>query len=174
MKKRYSNYTPLNHPVLKISVIGGSSCDAKTYKIAYQVGVRIAKSRAVLVCGGLGGVMEAACRGAKDGGGVTIGILPGEDENSANKYVDIKIPTGLGYARNVLVVKTGHAIIAVNGSYGTLSELAYCLTYGKPVVGINTWNLENCHNGKGNKPDICTAGSPEEAVKMAIEKAAAI
>ncbi len=86
--------------------------------------------------------MEACCKGAKDAGGLTIGILPADDENLANKYVDIKIPTGMGYARNVLVVKTGHAIIAIDGSFGTLSEIGYAMSYNKPLIGLNTWQVK--------------------------------
>jgi uncharacterized protein (TIGR00725 family) len=164
----------LNLPAIKISVIGGSQCDSDVYEAAYRVGREIARNNALLVCGGLGGVMEAACRGAKDTGGITIGILPGEDENSANSYVDIKIPTGLGYARNVLVVKTGQAIIAVDGSTGTLSEIAYALTYEKPLIGLRTWNLGACCDSSGRKIKILTADSPEAAVRIAISKSKVI
>ncbi len=160
-----------NKFLIKISVIGGSLCDQEIFKAAYEVGREIARNNAILVCGGLGGVMEAACKGAKESGGITIGILPGEDENSANIYVDIKIPTGLGYARNVLVVKAGDAIIAVDGSTGTLSEIAYALTYQKPIIGLNTWNLEACCDSSGEKIKILTASTPEKAVGMAITKA---
>ena len=157
-------------PIIKISVIGGNQCDSEIYRLAYEVGREIALNDALLVCGGLGGVMEAACKGAKDAGGTTIGILPGEDENSANAYVDIKIPTGLGYARNVLVVKTGHAVIAVDGSTGTLSEIAYALTYQKPIIGLHTWGLEACHDSSGEKMKILTADTPKKAASMAISK----
>jgi uncharacterized protein (TIGR00725 family) len=95
----------------------------------------------VLVCGGLGGVMEAACRGAKDAGGTTIGILPGADRAAANPFVDVAIATGLGEARNALVVRAADAAIAVGGGYGTLSEIALALKAGKPVVGIGTWDI---------------------------------
>ena len=170
MKNHDIKSSVLNYPLIKISVIGGSQCGKEVSGQAYGVGKEIARNNALLVCGGLGGVMEAACRGAKDAGGITIGILPGEDESSANRYVDIKIPTGLGYARNVLVVKTGHAIIAIDGSTGTLSEIAYALTYGKPIIGLLTWNLETCCNSSGKKLNIISADSPEAAVKIAISK----
>ncbi len=160
----------LDFPVLKISVIGGNQCNTEVSRLAYEVGKEIANNRALLVCGGLGGVMEAACKGAKEAGGITIGILPGEDEKSANSYVDIKIPTGLGYARNVLVVKTGHAVIAIDGSTGTLSEIAHALNYNKPVIGLFTWNLEKCYDSTGKPLKILSADSPDAAVQMAISK----
>jgi uncharacterized protein (TIGR00725 family) len=96
----------------------------------------------VVVCGGLGGVMEAACRGAKDAGGTTVGILPGSDRAAANPFVDVAIPTGLGEARNALVVRAADALIAVGGGYGTLSEIALALKAGKPVVGVGTWDID--------------------------------
>jgi uncharacterized protein (TIGR00725 family) len=96
----------------------------------------------VLVCGGLGGVMEAACRGARDGGGATLGILPGADRRQANRFVDVAVPTGLGEARNALVVRASDALIAVGGAYGTLSEIAFALKAGKPVVGLGSWEIE--------------------------------
>ena len=160
----------MKYPAIKISVIGGSLCGQDVFNTAYAVGEQIARNDAILVCGGLGGVMEAACKGAKEAGGITIGILPGEDEKTANRYVDIKIPTGLGYARNVLVVKAGHAIIAVVGSSGTLSEIAYALTYKKPIIGLQTWNLEKCFDGSGNNLKIMTADSAESAVSLAISR----
>jgi len=184
----------IDRNTIKISVIGGNQCSAEVFKTAYEVGRAIAKNNAVLVCGGLTGVMEAACRGAKEAGGITIGILPGDDANSANKYVDIIIPTGMGYARNVLVVKTGHSVIAVDGSFGTLSEIAYALSFGIPVVGLKTWKLEPyCvkaaeeeaaeaptaptaaaaeeEEEEEERQKIIPAKNPEEAVGIAIKKA---
>ncbi|MBC7332990.1 MAG: TIGR00725 family protein [Actinobacteria bacterium] len=158
-----------NRKIIKISVIGGSSCDQNIYEVAYQVGRNIAINNAILICGGMGGVMEAACKGAKDEGGITIGILPSEDEDTANQYVDIKIPTGLGYTRNTLVVKAGHAVIAINGGFGTLSEIGFALIYNKPLIGLYTWELNSCSNEY--IPDIVRASSPEEAVNIAIAKA---
>lgn len=119
-----------------------------------------------MVCGGLGGVMEAACRGASSGGGLTIGILPGENRRAANSYVQIPIVTGIGYARNVAVVKSAQAVIAVGGSYGTLSEIGHALQSGIPVVGLGTWSLSK--NGKMNG-SIVSAQNPAEAVDMALE-----
>lgn len=159
----------INDKTIKISVIGGSRCDASVFNIAYEVGKGIAKNNAILICGGLTGVMEACCKGAKEAGGITIGILPTDDESTANKYVDIKLPTGLGYARNILVVKAGHAVIAIDGSFGTLSEIAYALTYKKPLIGLKTWEL-NPHS-KEYIPNIINANSAEEAVRLAIKEA---
>jgi uncharacterized protein (TIGR00725 family) len=157
--------------IIKISVIGGSSCEIEVFDQAYEIGKEIAKNKAILVCGGLSGVMEACCKGAKDAGGLTIGILPADDENLANKYVDIKIPTGMGYARNVLVVKTGHAIIAIDGSFGTLSEIGYAMSYNKPLIGLNTWKVKPYCDDTEHEPKIIYTASPQEAVKIAIEKA---
>ena len=109
--------------------------------MAEQVGRALAERNAIVVCGGLGGVMASACRGAKSAGGTTIGILPGSDPGEANEWVDIPICTGLGYARNVVVVKSGRAVISVGGAYGTLSEIAHALSYDIPVIGLDTWGL---------------------------------
>src|SRR5690606_6176989 len=108
---------------------------------AEAVGRGIARAGATLVCGGLGGVMEAACRGARAEGGLTVGILPGGDPSDANPYVEIPICTGMGYARNIIVVKSGHAVIAIDGAYGTLSEIGHALGEGLPVIGLDTWQL---------------------------------
>ncbi|MBN1255140.1 MAG: TIGR00725 family protein [Deltaproteobacteria bacterium] len=126
----------------QIGVIGGAECTSDIYEIAREVGGEIAKKGFALVCGGLTGVMEAACRGAKEAGGITIGILPTSDKRAANPYVDVVIPTGLGHARNVLVVLAADAVVAVDGETGTLSEIAIALKVGKPIVGIRTWELE--------------------------------
>jgi uncharacterized protein (TIGR00725 family) len=112
----------------------------------------------VVVCGGLGGVMEAACRGAKGAGGTTIGILPGVDRSAANPFVDVAIPTGLGEARNALVVRAADALIAVGGGYGTLSEIAFALKAGKRVAGIGTWEIDGVER----------ADSPEAAVEAVL------
>jgi uncharacterized protein (TIGR00725 family) len=144
----------------QISVIGTGTCTAGTAVLAYEVGKHIAKNNCVLLCGGLGGVMEHAARGAKDNGGHTIGILPGFEISDANPYIDIAIPTGLSHARNILVVRSGMACIAVEGSYGTLSEIAIALKLEKPVIGLNTWDIA---------PEIIKAKNPEDAVNKAIE-----
>src|SRR4030042_693834 len=123
------------------AVIGGSGCSLEEAKLAEEVGQELARRGAILICGGLGGVMEAACKGASAEGGITVGILPGDDRSAANPYVRIPIVTGIGYARNVIVVKSAQAVIAIDGSYGTLSEIAYALQNGIPVIGLNTWSL---------------------------------
>lgn len=144
---------------LQIGVIGAGTCSAKVASVAYDVGRLIAQNQAVLFCGGLGGVMENASQGARDAGGLTVGILPGFDITDANPYIDIAIPTGLSHARNVLVVRSCMAVIAVEGSYGTLSEIAIALKLGKPVIGLNTWDIGQ---------EIIKARTAEEAVKRAI------
>jgi uncharacterized protein (TIGR00725 family) len=110
--------------------------------VAEAVGRELARRGAVLVCGGLRGVMEAACRGAKEGGGLTVGILPGSDRAAANAFVDVAIPSGLGEARNALVVRAADALVAVGGGYGTLSEIALALKAGKRVVGLDSWDIQ--------------------------------
>ena len=160
----------ISNKILKISVIGGSKAGSDIYKLAYEVGSEIARSGAILICGGLTGVMEASCKGAKKEGGLTIGILPSKEESTANKYVDIKIPTGLGYARNAIIVLSAHAIIAIDGSYGTLSEIGYALTYNKPVIGLKTWEAQPYYN-EGITPPIIRAKTAKEAVKIALKEA---
>ena len=125
-----------------IGVIGGSALDEKNLALAYEVGKHIALNKAILVCGGLGGTMEAASQGASENGGLVIGILPTEDRNSANPFINIPIPTGMGIGRNVLVVRTADVLVAFPGSYGTLSEIALALTIGKTVVYMpGSWNI---------------------------------
>jgi len=124
-----------------IAVVGAGRASAEELATAHAVGARLAERGAVVVCGGLGGVMEAACRGAKSAGGTTVGILPGLRRADANEWVDVAIPTGLGEARNALVVRAADALIAVGGEFGTLSEIALALKTGKRVVGIGTWDL---------------------------------
>jgi len=155
--------------IIKISVIGGSKVDSKIYNLSYEVGKEIARNGAVLICGGLSGVMEASCKGAKEEGGLTIGIIPTEDENDANKYVDIKIPTGIGYARNVPIILSAHAVIAINGSSGTLSEIGYALTFNKPIIGLKTWHARPYYSE--NTPFILRVDTAKEAVKIAIKEA---
>ena len=127
-----------------IGVIGqGRSCSKKILSLAEEVGKEIAKREAIVICGGLKGVMEAVCKGAKQENGLTIGVIPGTQKESANKFVDIPIVTGLGEARNSVIVRTADVLIAIGGRYGTLSEIAFALAFGKPVVGIHTWeNIE--------------------------------
>jgi hypothetical protein len=151
-----------------IAVIGGSQCSKKEAQLAEEVGRELARRGAILVCGGLGGIMKAACKGASSGGGTTIGILPGDSSQTANPYVQIPIVTGLGEARNVIVVKSVQAVIAIGGSYGTLSEISHALRNGVPVIGLNTWSL--ARNGRQDK-SIIPAQSPVEAVDKALNLA---
>ena len=122
----------------RIGVIGSAQCSAEIYHLAEQVGEGIARRGAILICGGLGGVMEGACKGAKAAGGTTIGILPGTRPDDANVYVDIPLATGLSLARNLLVVRSSQALIAIEGGYGTLSEIAFSLQLQVPVIGLRT------------------------------------
>ena len=137
-----------------IAVIGGRRVGDELLSEAEEVGRLIAESGAVLICGGLQGVMEAAARGAKTAGGVTVGILPQDHARDANRYIDIPIATGFGMGRNVIIARTADALIAVGGQYGTLSEIAFGLQLGKPVVGVRSWDIEG----------VITAGSAKEAV----------
>lgn len=133
--------TPGDPGPFYVAVVGASAASPDDCRTADEVGQELARAQAILVCGGLGGVMEAACRGAKAEGGRTLGILPGEDRRDANAWVDIAVPTGLGEARNALVVRAADALIAIGGEYGTLSEIALSLRAGKPVIGVRTWDL---------------------------------
>jgi len=125
-----------------ISVIGGREAPPDLLAEAERLGEGLAGRGWTVVCGGLEGVMEAVCRGAQTAGGETVGILPGADPRDANRYVDIAIPTGLGLARNAIVARAGEAVVALGGSHGTLTEIAYALQFGKTVIGIRTWAIE--------------------------------
>jgi uncharacterized protein (TIGR00725 family) len=125
-----------------IAVIGGRRASNRLLAVAEEVGRLIAESGAVLVCGGLHGVMEAASRGAKSVGGVTVGVLPHDHTRDANAYIDIPVATGLGIGRNVIIARTADALVAVGGEYGTLSEIAFALQMEKPVVGIRSWDIK--------------------------------
>ena len=147
-----------------LGVIGENAPPPHLLETAEAVGRCVAEAGAILVCGGLGGVMEAACRGARAAGGVTIGILPGHDRGEGNPYLTYAIPTGLGYARNILVVRSADAVIAVGGKFGTLSEIAYAKIEGRPVIGLETWGL-----ARADLPDpIHRAASPRDAVEKAL------
>jgi uncharacterized protein (TIGR00725 family) len=147
----------MEKPIL-IGVIGAGECDEKTRELAYQVGSNIAKAGWGLVCGGLGGVMEGACHGAWDAGGLTVGILPGESPDSANPYVKVPVATGMGIARNAIIVRSSRVAIAVSGRYGTLSEIAFCLQLGVPVISLQSHKVS---------PEIIQVQTPEEAVQKA-------
>ena len=155
----------MNKDFIFIGVIGGSEVPEKTARLAEEVGREVARRQAVLICGGMGGVMEAACKGAVSEGGLTIGILPGESRSQANPYVRIPIVTGIGYARNVAVVKSSQAIIAIDGAYGTLTEIGYALQSGIPVIGLETWSLSKDNRADAN---IIPAASAKEAVDLAM------
>ena len=129
-----------------VGVVGGRRCSGEIAELAFQVGRGIAEQGWILVCGGMGGVMEQACRGARSRNGVTLGILPGSSRERGNPYLSCSVVTGLGEARNVLVVKSSQAIIAVDGSYGTLSEIALANAAGIPVVGLRSWRLDEQQN----------------------------
>ncbi len=146
-----------NRPL--IGVIGGGRCEPATWEMAFEVGRLIALNGFGLVNGGLGGVMEASAEGCGSEGGLTVGILPGLDAAAANPYMELIIPTGLGDIRNLLVVRASKALIAIGGSYGTLSEIALGRKAGIPVIGLHTWDIIK---------DLA-AGTPEEAVNMAIK-----
>ncbi len=144
----------------RIGIIGAGLCDRETYELAREAGKLVTERGGIVLCGGLGGVMEGACRGAVEAGGLTIGILPGFKASEANPYIKIPIVTGLSHARNVVLVRSSQAIISISGSHGTLSEIALALKMWKPVIGLRTWE---------NLPDVHYVNSPEEAVKKAFE-----
>ncbi len=148
-----------------ISVFGASVPSEEERGLAFEVGKRLAAEGLVVVCGGLGGVMEAVCRGAKSLGGTTVGILPGRDPDEANPFVDIAIPTGMGEARNVIIARTGRAAVAVGGGLGTLSEIAVALRLGKTVVGLSTWRLDP---ERAQGAPFIEAHSAQEAVSLAL------
>ena len=144
-----------------IGVIGGEQADGDARRLAYEVGRQLASRGHILVCGGRGGVMREACRGAKDAGGLTLAILPGNDLTDANEYIDIPVITGIGFARNSIIARTANALIAIDGSYGTLSEIAFALIANRPVIGLGTWHL--C-DATGAEPPIHRVTTPAEAV----------
>jgi hypothetical protein len=144
---------------LIVAVIGGHACDKKVEQISIKLGKLLAKVGAIIVTGGLNGVMEAVSKGAKNEGGLTVGILPSEDKNAANPYVDIPIPTGLGYTRNTIVAGCADAVIALPGEYGTLSEIAFALNMKKLVIGLGSWTI----------PGVLEVATAEEAVAKVLE-----
>jgi len=149
----------------RASVIGGSRAGAEECRLALEVGRELGRRGVVVVTGGLGGVMEAASRGAKEAGGLTVGILPTGSAEDANPWVDIAVPTGLGYARNALVASAGEAVIAVGGSVGTLTEICFALQRSTPVVALGSWELDPARLPPG--ASIHTATGPRDAVAKA-------
>jgi len=149
-----------------VAVCGPSVATEQEAAWAEEVGRRLAESGAVVVCGGLGGVMDAVARGAAAAGGMVIGILPGETRSGASLHLTVAIPTGLGEARNALIARSADAVIAIGGEWGTLSEIALARKMGKPVIGLATWEL-----AKGAAPieDVARAGTPDQAVALALK-----
>jgi len=145
-----------------IAVIGAGKCSKKMRDAAADVGRYVAEHGGIIVCGGLGGIMEGAARGAKEAGGLAIGILPGDTTADANEFVDIVIPTGMGEARNILVVRTADAVVAFPGKYGTLTEMAFARLFEKPLVSVQAWKLGE---------EVIQVEEPVEAAKLAMELA---
>jgi len=145
-----------------IAIIGAGKCSRKLYDMAADIGRYVAENGGVVLCGGLGGTMEGAARGAKEAGGTTIGIIPSENKADANQFIDYVIPTGFGQARNVLVVRAADAIVALPGKFGTLSEMAFALVSGKPIVSVQAWKLGE---------EIQQVEDPLEAAKIAMDLA---
>jgi uncharacterized protein (TIGR00725 family) len=149
----------------RIGVMGSASCPADLYYLAHEVGHLIGQKGAILICGGRSGIMEASAKGAREAGGITIGILPGDSAEEANPYIDIPIVTDLGNARNVINILSSQAVIAIHGSYGTLSEIALAMKCNIPVVGLRTWSLVP---PGGESLPITYCHSAEEAVNAAL------
>lgn len=143
-----------------IGVIGARECPQSSLDLAYEVGRKIAEYGYGLVSGGMMGVMEEASRGCREAGGLSVGIIPGDDPSVANPYLDIIIPTGMGILRNLLIVRSASGLIAIDGKYGTLSEIAYALQVGKPVAGLSTWDISE---------EIVKVNSAKEAVETIIK-----
>lgn len=154
--------------MMAIGVVGNAICSPEVAKVAEEVGEKIAGHKALLICGGLKGVMEAAAKGAKTRGGMTMGILPGFSKAEANRYIDISVVTGMDQGRNIIIARSSDALIAVGGGFGTLSEIAYALKLNVPVVGIDTWELKR--NGKESR-EIQLVKTPAEAVELAVQLA---
>ncbi|MEX1045905.1 MAG: TIGR00725 family protein [Actinomycetota bacterium] len=152
--------------MIYVAVCGPADANEQETAWAEEVGTLLARAGAVVVCGGLGGVMDAAARGARSEGGAVIGILPGDSRAGASEHLTASIPTGMGEARNALIARSADAVIAISGEYGTLSEIALALKIGKPVVGLATWEISKA----GTPSDaIVAAGDSAEAVRLALE-----
>jgi hypothetical protein len=148
-----------------VAVCGSSIGTEEELAWAEEVGRLLAEAGAIVVCGGLGGVMDAAARGASAGGGVSVGLLPGDDRLGASEHLTVALPTGMGEMRNALIVRAADAVVAIGGEWGTLSEIAFAMRTGKPVVGLGTWDLSRSGRSTGG---IVLAGSPSEAVSLAL------
>ena len=147
---------------VQVAVAGGGRCSRKTAALAHALGREVGRAGAILVCGGLGGVMAAAARGAREAGGLVVGILPGYAHDSGNRDLSVRIPTGLGHGRNILVAAAGDVVIAVAGSHGTLAEIAFARVLGRPVVALGAW---------AEVPGVVLAHTPGEAVRLALDLA---
>ena len=145
-----------------VAVCGESDPQTSLANLAFELGRGIAERDAVLICGGLTGVMEHAARGARSAGGLTIGLLPGEDPTEANEYIDVAIASGLGHARNAILARTADGVVALGGGLGTLSEIALALRNGRPTVGIQTWRFDR---DRRTEPDLPTAANPHDALE---------
>lgn len=165
MSHAFPAQTPLLPRRAAVAVCGSNADHPHLNALAEAVGRRIAVSGALLVFGGRGGVMEAACKGAVEAGGLTVGILPGADPQAANPYVQIAIATGMGHARNAIIVQTATAVIAIGGEFGTLSEIALARKCGRPVIALDSWDLGN---DADNTPYLTLAHTPDEAVRLAL------
>jgi uncharacterized protein (TIGR00725 family) len=144
-----------------IGVIGSGTCSEQVRQEAYNVGKGIAEAGYPLICGGMGGIMEGACQGAYDAGGLTIGVIPGDSDDTANPYVMVPIVTGMGFARNAIIVKSARVIIAIEGGPGTLSEIAFALQFGVPVISLNSFDVS---------PDLVQVQTAEEALLEALNR----
>lgn len=149
-----------------VGVIGEREASEENYLLALKLGKALALRKLLLVSGGLGGVMEAVSRGAKEEGGFTVGILPGEDPHDANPWVDLPIVTGMGEARNLIIVKTAQVIVSIGGEFGTLSEMAFALKMGKPVISLNSWIPER---GRVKSHMLFPVSTVEEAITLVLK-----
>jgi hypothetical protein len=145
-----------------VAIVGAGKCSRKLRDQAAEVGRYVAENGGIVICGGMGGIMEGAARGAKEAGGTTIGILPTSDRSDANEFIDYVIPTGFGEARNIMVVRTADVVVAFPGKYGTLSEMAFAMHARKPVISINAWKLGD---------EILQSKDPLEAAETAMKLA---
>ncbi|MFG1415617.1 MAG: TIGR00725 family protein [Thermoplasmataceae archaeon] len=155
--------------MFNVSVIGGSHPDRKHYEMAYETGKLLAREKAIVICGGLTGVMEAVAKGAGEEGGISVGLLPGETVKQGNDFLTIKIPTGIGFARNFLVIRGGEVVIAIDGASGTMSELYFALSSGRTVLALGDVVYENVGHQNGH---FIRCAEPEEAVAKAKKYAA--
>lgn len=151
-----------------VAVVGASDAREALGAVAEEVGRGLAEHRAVVLCGGLGGVMEAVCRGCRSAGGTSVGILPGHDRGEANEHVDVALATGMGEMRNALIVRAADVVIALGGGHGTLSEIAFALKIGRPVVGVDTWEMSRSDAAEERIVRVATAA---EAVAAALRLA---